>query len=380
MTTGARTSRVLLFAPSIASLAASEGLIQSMALRGHGVVCCAPKFDQRSFKVLKRLGADPHPLDVPALRFSPLALRQAARRFKGLLDIHAPDLVVSLSTQAGPLAPMAAALAGAPRTASIISGLRPELADIQGGRRWLDWPRRKVFLSLYRYALRNNETVVFHCSDDEKLFRSLGLLDKGTAAVSVNGPGADIHSQDAMELPPLEKGVTFLMAAELDEVNGVGDYCEAARLLRAKAPNTRCVLVGGVPARRSAFPLKALRHYRDAVRYIGPRQDLRPYVERCHVFVAPSRSGGVTTGLLSALAIGRPIIAAASRGCRDAVAEGVNGLIVPPRNPEALAAAMVQILHRPDLLPGMARASRSHARLHFDREAITEIVLDSLRL
>jgi glycosyltransferase involved in cell wall biosynthesis len=123
-----------------------------------------------------------------------------------------------------------------------------------------------------------------------------------------------------------------------------------------------------------------LRRHRGAVHYIGPREDLRPYVSKCHVFVAPSRGGGATPGLIAALAVGRPLIVSDTRGCRDAVAEGVNGLIVSPCDPSALFDGMVQILRRPDLLPGMAAASRIRAKHHFDAIAINEIVMETLRL
>jgi glycosyltransferase involved in cell wall biosynthesis len=372
--------RVLLLAPSPAPLMDSSNLIEAMRLRGHGITCCVPQFDERSRKILRHLGVETRTLDVPAFGVYPVAFRRAALRLRALFEALTPDLVVAFASKTGPAAILSARVAKAPHVAVVVSGLNPVFAETDPGRRWINWPKRSALAALYRYALRESEAAVFHCSDDEKLFKSLGLLPKGTPSVSVNGGGADMAAEPEVELPALDKGLTFLMAADLDDAHGVRDYCEAAQLLQGKARNIRCILVGGEPKDGKAVPLKDLRRFRGVVRYIGPREDLRPYVERCHVFVAPSRGGGVTPGMVTALTVGRPLITTATRGCRDLVDEGVNGVIAPPRDPQALAKAMTQVLHRPDLLPGMARASRTRARHHLDVHAINEIVLETLGL
>jgi glycosyltransferase involved in cell wall biosynthesis len=373
--------RVLLLAPAMAPLVDSIMLIEAMQLRGHRVTCCAPRFDEKTIKVFARLNVDTRALDLPALGLSPASLGKASRRLKEVFADISPDLVVAIATETGPTAPIVALLAKAPEMAMIIRGLSRVVAQSGVASRWIDWPKRKALLSLYGYALRGSRRVVFHSRDDERLFRSLGLAPKTATMASVNGPGADfdLHQEQAA-LPPMDKGIVFLMAADLDDVHGVRDYCQAARMLRAKARNVRCVLIGGLPAEGKNIPLNELRRYRGAVHYIGPREDLRPYVAKCHVFVAPSRGGGATPGLIAALAAGRPLITTDTRGCRDAVAEGANGIIVPPCNPKALFEGMAQILRRPDLLPSMAAASRIRAKHHFDVIAINEIVMETLGL
>lgn len=376
-----RRKRVVFLSPTVASLASSMTLIEAMQLRGHSVTCCAPQFDERTVKVFTRLGIETRALDIPAFGLSLTSLRKASQRVREVFNALSPDLVIALATEAGPAAVIAASWAKAPEMAVIMSGLSRSLAQSGPAQSWADWPKRRALISLYRYALRGASRVVFHSRDDEKLFKSLGIAPKGVATVSVNGPGVDFQSyQDEAPLPPLDRGIIFLMACELDDIHGVRDYCRAARLLQAKARNVRCVLVGGLPANGNAVPLKELRRYRGAVHYIGPRENLWPYVAKSHVFVAPSRGGGMTPGLLSALTAGRPIVATDTRGCRDTVTEGVNGIIVPSCNPQALFDGMVQILRRPDLLPAMANASRVRARRHYDAIAINEIVIETLGL
>jgi glycosyltransferase involved in cell wall biosynthesis len=376
----ARTQRVMFLMSSSASVGASMAFIETMTLRGHDIICCAPQFDDRQIKIFNRLGAETQAIDIPAFSLSSRGLRRAAQQLKETLEELKPDLVLALMQEEGPVAAAMAIRAGAPHVALIVSGLSEVLTASNGLQKWMDWPRRRSMLALYKYALKGSEAVVFHNRDDHKLFKSLRLLPKGLKTTSVNGLGADLSEQNEAPLPALDKGPIFLMAADLADIHGVRDYCDAARLLQTKAPNARCVLVGALPRNGKAMTLKELRQYRGPVHYIGPREDLRPYVERCHVFVAPSRGGGITPGLMMALAAGRPIITTATRGCRYVVAEGMNGLITPAHNPQALAATMAQILRRPDLLPAMASASRARATRYFDSNAINEIVLESVGL
>jgi glycosyltransferase involved in cell wall biosynthesis len=103
-------------------------------------------------------------------------------------------------------------------------------------------------------------------------------------------------------------------------------------------------------------------------------------IARCHVIVAPSYGNGAPRSLFQALALGRPIITTDTRSCRDFVQEGSNGYLVAVRDEESLARGMIQILHRPDLIPRMAEASRSMAMRYYDMNAVNLLVLEALGL
>ncbi|MDR2162012.1 MAG: glycosyltransferase, partial [Desulfovibrio sp.] len=79
---------------------------------------------------------------------------------------------------------------------------------------------------------------------------------------------------------------------------------------------------------------------------------------------------------LEALAAGRPLIATDVPGCREVVRDGRNGILVPPRNPEALAEAMLAILRNPARLKAMAAAGRELVETTFNAETIA---LDLMR-
>jgi len=170
--------------------------------------------------------------------------------------------------------------------------------------------------------------------------------------------------------------LNFAMIARKDASKGVVEFCKAARLVREKAPDTRFVLAGP----DGGLPASLLARYHDCVQILVDQADVRPLIGAAHVVVVPSWGEGMPRVLLEALAAGRPVITTDTPGCRDAVDERVNGVLVPARDASALAEAMLSFLKRPDLIPAMARASRAKAERRFDVRAVNAKLLEVLGL
>jgi glycosyltransferase involved in cell wall biosynthesis len=99
---------------------------------------------------------------------------------------------------------------------------------------------------------------------------------------------------------------------------------------------------------------------------------------RCHVFCLPSVQEGFGIVYLEAMAAGKPIVAARAAAVPEVVRDGLDGILVEPRNPEALAAALVQL--RDDASLRAAFASSVAARVaEFDRPRVCRLFLDQLR-
>jgi glycosyltransferase involved in cell wall biosynthesis len=99
------------------------------------------------------------------------------------------------------------------------------------------------------------------------------------------------------------------------------------------------------------------------------------------VFVLPSYyREGVPRTNLEALAVGRPVVTTDWVGCRDTVDDGVNGYLVPPRDPAALAERLERYLRRPELVAQHGNASRLLAQRKFDINVVNRMLLDALGL
>ena len=117
-----------------------------------------------------------------------------------------------------------------------------------------------------------------------------------------------------------------------------------------------------------------------AIDYLGPLQDIRPALADCAVYVLPSYyREGTPRSVLEAMAMGRPIITTDMPGCRETVDDGVNGFLVPPRDPPALAAAMARFADSPDLIASMGAAS-ARAEARYDVHGVNRTILDALDL
>ena len=93
-----------------------------------------------------------------------------------------------------------------------------------------------------------------------------------------------------------------------------------------------------------------------------PHDELGPYYERAAVVVVPSRREGYGVVAREAMAYGRAVVATAVGGLPDAIEDGVTGLLVPPRDPVALRAALERILENRPERDRLGAAGRRHAR------------------
>jgi glycosyltransferase involved in cell wall biosynthesis len=151
-------------------------------------------------------------------------------------------------------------------------------------------------------------------------------------------------------------------------------------MIRQKSQRARFFLASTLGEAASPIEPAQLKPYRDAVQYIGPVQEASPMIARCHAVIAPSWGHVAPESLSQALAAGRPVIATDTRSCRDFVQQGLNGYRVAARDAGSLARAMTQILHRPDLIPGMAQESRRMALRFFDAGSVNALILETLGL
>jgi glycosyltransferase involved in cell wall biosynthesis len=145
---------------------------------------------------------------------------------------------------------------------------------------------------------------------------------------------------------------------------GVPTLLDAHARLRARGIDVHLVLAGAPdgenPTSMSADELRR-RAAVPGVTWLSHVTDVRDVWRRCHVAVLPSRHEGLPLALLEAAACGRPLIASDIAGCRELAEPGVNALVVPPDDPDALASAIERLA----LDPGLRRrlAARSRARI-----------------
>ena len=173
------------------------------------------------------------------------------------------------------------------------------------------------------------------------------------------------------------------MLSRLLKSKGVGEYLEAARLVKAQRPEARFLLLGKYEtAMQDALPREYVEGFlRDGtVERFEETDDVRPFYAMCSVYVLPSYREGTPRTVLEAMAMGRPILTTDTQGCRETVREGENGFLVPVKDVDTLAEKMLWFLDHPEELAAMGAKSRAYAEEKYDVKKVNADMLRYMKL
>jgi glycosyltransferase involved in cell wall biosynthesis len=246
-----------------------------------------------------------------------------------------------------------------------------ELRWVQGSLSWLRW--------LVRWAVRTSDQVVAISSYTASEVKRI-------ADVPVRVIPYTVGLEDAEQAPPpppppprpsRDGAFRVLFVGRLVERKGVAGLLDAVGRLPA-ALGTRLEIIGEGPERPrlEAQIRQAGLHDRVVLRGRVSTADLRAAYAAADVLVLPSvldsRSDteGLGVVLLEAMSYGVPVIASRIGGIPDIVGDGETGLLVPPGDPGALAAALERLAVDPGLRQRLGSAGREHVRAHFSWDSI----------
>jgi glycosyltransferase involved in cell wall biosynthesis len=365
-------------------------LMLAMKSRGVEVIAAAPREDKYT-RLFEQHGI--RLLDVPVQMWSinPLEGVNIVLHMLRLYRQEKPDAVHSFALKANIYGSIAAHLARVPVIINTFTGLGHAFAKKN--------LLRSIVITLLRVALKSPVWATFQNPDDQNLFHSLNLVrDRSTV---IMGSGIDTKRFSPlpdMGLPPSsERTVTFLMFSKLIWSKGVREYIEASKQLsmrlREKGCNGRvkCVLLGGARAGNptgvdsewlghpDSVPAEWIEDIaaKGDIEWISHDEDILPHIHRADVVVLPSYyREGIPRSLIEAMSCGKPIITTDTPGCRESVDDGVNGLLVPPKNVNSLADAMLTLTEDNDLRRRMGKASRERVIMLFSDQLVINKTFD----
>jgi glycosyltransferase involved in cell wall biosynthesis len=228
-----------------------------------------------------------------------------------------------------------------------------------------------------RYLLNPRRSkVVFENKDDLRELIDIGAV-RSDDAILIRGAGVDL--QKYQPTPEPEGLPVVLFAARLIWEKGIGVFIDAARLLHAQNVEARFLVAGGVDhGSSSAVSELQMRAWEAecAITWLGARRDMAHVIAGCNLFCLPTYREGLPKVLLEAMACGRACVATDVPGCREAIRDGDNGLLVPARDAEALARAIRHLLERPELRRKMGIRGRERAEMEFAREKVNAETLE----
>ena len=143
-------------------------------------------------------------------------------------------------------------------------------------------------------------------------------------------------------------------------------------LARPRLPGIRLLIAGDGDERPALEARVKELGLDDCVEFLGWRGDLAALYRRMHVFALTSINEGTPVSLIEAMAAGVPVVATSVGGVPDVVEDGVTGLLLPPRQPEAVASAIVATVTQPDRATAMAVRARQSVRDRFDSARLVQ--------
>jgi glycosyltransferase involved in cell wall biosynthesis len=327
-------------------------LARAAVAAGHSVAVVTRVRAHR--EAIAATGARVVALEAERSSLNPMSAGYATGQLAAILKALRADLVHCIALRGILVGGAAAALAGIPRRVYALTGL-----GLVGARQ--DRTGRLARAGLRRLIRGPLETAqtryLFENPDDAAL---LGLDPSETRVAVVGGAGIDPAAWVPAPLPPLPP-LRIALVARMLWSKGIDTAVEAVRLARADGVAVELALHGAPdPSNRRAIPEATLRDWsRDGVTWHGATADVAGALAAAQAACLPSRGGeGLPRALLEAAACGRAILTTDVPGCRALVRDGVEGRVVPPDDPAALARAMADLAADPARLAAMGAAAR----------------------
>ncbi len=351
-------------------------LLRMLRRFGHEVVVLSPDPGPAIVQGLRDLGVAWREIPLARGGLSPRADLAAIRAMAAALREISPDLFLGFNPKGVLHGSLAAAEAGVPRRFAMVTGLGFAFTPRAGLASGLTVRlARWASLRLARRALPTLHGLAFQNPDDREILRIAGVLPATLPTAVIPGTGVDC---ERFAPTPLPDRPALLMASRLLETKGVREYFEAASRLHDPHPDAPCRLAGWIDPGLAAIPKRDLDDLLAAghVEFLGRLDDVRPAIAAASVCVLPSHREGLPLFLLEAMAMGRAVIATDVPGCREAVEPGVTGLLVPPRDPGALAEAMIALATDPARVAAMGEAGRRRAVDRFESDSTCRRLLE----
>jgi glycosyltransferase involved in cell wall biosynthesis len=299
----------------------------------------------------EELAASGIPVSVFDAR-GPLGLYRLTRHIRRV----APDIVHTFLFGSNVIGTLAAKTAGVP----IVITSRRSLGFFKDGR-----PHYALFQSL---ANRFTDVVVANSEAVRQDTLRRERLDPAKVRLIANGVDVDRFTN-----PPLTPairttlglgpGPLVVVVANLIPYKGLDYFVDAWGEVVRSMPAARAVVVGDGPA-RADLEARATK-MGDSIRFIGSRDDVATVLAAADLVVQSSLYEGFPNAMLEAMAAGRPVVATAVGGTAEAVVAERTGVLVPPRDSAALAAAMVRLLGDRDLAERFGRAGQARVSSEF---------------
>jgi len=346
-----------------------QSLAVALVGAGHDVLLVSPPGSYG--EKLRALGFRWEP--APMKRNSLNPVRELALLFWlwRLVRAERPDLVHSFTVKSAVYGALVARVCGAARV-SAVAGMGYVFIS--------DAPKARILRPFVRLLMRlvlggKRARLILQNPDDVDLFIHAGLVPKEQIRLI---PGSGVNC-DLFQPPRVARSkesneeLRIVLAARMLWDKGIGEFVEAARRLHAENRPLKFILAGDPdPGNPAAISESTLRDWQaeGLVEWLGHVDDMPTLLAGADMVVLPSYREGLPKTLIEAAACARPLVTCDVPGCRHAVRDGVDGLLVPARDAKALARAIAKLQDDPELAAKLGNAARLRALNEFEERIV----------
>ncbi len=313
-------------------------------------------------------------------RCIPLPLSRSGTRFLDELKVvwllynyykkERPQIVHHVTVKPVTYGSLAAKLARVPKVVNALAGLGFLFINADQNK-FLHWALNLIF----RYSFNNPQIrFILQNKDDLDMIQNLNIL-KPNQIKLIKGSGLDLNHYSYCQ-EPSDEIIKVVLPARMLWDKGVGEFVEAANLLYSKYKNCAEFILAGMADLENVSGISILQLEKwsntKVVTWVGFQEDVKKMVSNAHIIVLPSYREGLPKSLIEACAIGRPIVTTNVPGCREVVNNGINGILVPVKNVDALANAIERLILDRELRVSMGLEGRKMAEKEFSIEKVID--------
>lgn len=308
-------------------------VLEYFVRQNHKVIVLTPK-DKIFQEQIKEIGCKCKTIDIEAKGNNPLKDMKTMWQIRKILKKEKPDCCFFYTIKPNIYGSIAAASLNIPYI-PITTGL--------GYVFLVNNFVSKIAKFLYRIAFRKAKQVWFLNQDDVDAFKKENLIDERKISI-LKGEGIDINR---FEIHHEKQEISFLLVARMLWDKGVGEFVEAARILKTKYPNVKFKLLGFLGVDNpSAISKEQMDEWiqEGIIEYLGTTKDVRPFIYDATCIVLPSYREGISFSLMEGAAAGKPLVATNAVGCKDIVDDGITGYLCNVKDSKDLAKQMEKII------------------------------------
>lgn len=347
------------------------GLARGVRASGYDVHVAIP--DRRNdVATIEAAGFPVHRVPIDSQGLNPLADFQTVFELWRLYRRLRPSIVHHVTIKPVLYGSLAARLANVPSVVNAISGLGLMFA---AGTRFASLRAAMVCVAYRLFLSHPNTRVIFQNEQDRVVFVRARIVPVEHTALIV-GSGVELGAF-APHAVPDDPPIVVLPARFLRQ-KGIREFAEAAGILRAEGMAARFVLVGDFAGNRDAVSQSDLDRWCAAgvIENWGWTDNMPSVIARSSIVCLPSYyREGVPKALIDGCAGGRPLVTTDMPGCRDVVADGLNGYLIPPRDVPALVTALRRLLLDPAARGRMGKNAREIAEARYALESVIDATL-----